>query len=295
MRLSLSTLLRLDNRPGEVPDYGIVAGSTARHLARTRCGATTRLLLYDPRGHLEYVLTLPPLGGRGARKRGRHRKQVVELTAYTTTLEGLDVEDHLGLDATLLAGAKAELAAQRARPPGEHPAHSTAEAQRRHPGAELAAWIQSRDQTCRFPGCTRPALQADLDHTWDWLFGGPTQADNLGPLCEPHHLLKHDPDHPWTLEQPTPGVFAWTSPTGTRHTVEPEPYDELPDPREPHQRPANIPDIVFDPPPRTPPPWAARPNRHGHITDAARATATRLTAATHPTDPPSRYDHDPDF
>jgi hypothetical protein len=301
VRLDLTTVLCLDQRPGQVPGYGVLAGSTARHLARTRCGAPTRLLLYDPDGHLDYVLTLPALAGRGARRRGRHRKQVVELTAYTATLDRLHPDDHLGCDATLLARAKAALAAQRARPPGRHPAHTTAEATRRHPGAELAAWVQARDQTCRFPGCPQPAMRADLDHTGDWLFGGPTEAVNLGPLCEPHHLLKHDPDSGWTLTQPAAGCFLWTSPTGTHHEVTPPRYRELPEPTPPADGPMSIPHLVFAPPPRDTPAWAPRPNKHGHLTDAARDTAARLTHHASPTTtvtepaPPTRYDHDPDF
>jgi hypothetical protein len=59
----------------------------------------------------------------------------------------------------------------------------------------------------------------------------------------------------------------------------------------------NIPEIVFAPPPRQPSPWTPRRNQHGHLTDAARATAIRLTRAgrPHPQTPPSPYDHDPDF
>ncbi len=138
-------------------------------------------------------------------------------------------------------------------------------------------------------------MGADLDHTLDWLHGGLSEADNLGPLCEPHHLLKHDPDSGWTLIQPMPGSFVWTSPTGTRHHVEAERHEEPPDPRPPADGTMSIPDAVYQPPPRTPPPWTARRNRHGFLTDAARATATRLTRATNPEGARSRYDDDPDF
>ncbi|NMO93716.1 hypothetical protein HH311_28465, partial [Actinomycetospora sp. TBRC 11914] len=297
VRLELTTLLRRDQRPGEVPGYGTVVASTARHLARTRDGAATRLLLYDPDGHLEHVLTLPPLGARGARRRGRHRKQVVELTAHTHTLDDLDPTEHLGRDATLLTTAHAALARARARPTTEHPANTHAESRRRHPGAELAAWITARDQTCRFPGCDRPALRADLDHTRDWLHSGPTLASNLGALCESHHRLKHE--HPdWALTQPEPGTFLWSAPTGTTHTVTAARYKPAPAPLAPTEAPMSIPDLVYTPPPRTPPPWAARRNQHGHLTDPACTTAARLTqATTHtaPQTPPSPYDHDPDF
>ncbi len=298
VRLELTTLLGLDRRPGEVPEYGVVASSTARHLARNRSGAAIRLLLYDPDGHLEHVLALPPLGGRKAARRSRHRRQVIEVLARTCTLDALEAHDHLGQEASLLARAKTALATVRVRPPDQHPAVSSADAHRRHPGAALAAWIRGRDQTCRFPGCSRPAMRADLDHTVDWLYGGLTEADNLDALCESHHLLKHEPDAGWALVQPTPGHFVWTSPTGTRHHVVPERHDPLPDPRPPADGPTSIPDAVLAPLPRPVPAWAPRRNRHGHLTEAARATATRLAraaTATAPGVPPSRYDHDPDF
>ncbi|MEJ2872000.1 hypothetical protein WCD74_29885, partial [Actinomycetospora sp. OC33-EN08] len=83
---------------------------------------------------------------------------------------------------------RAALAAARERDPDEHPARSTAEADRRFPGAELTRWIHARDRTCRFPMCTRPAVACQIDHTRDHTHGGPTQADNLGALSLGHHL-----------------------------------------------------------------------------------------------------------
>jgi hypothetical protein len=295
VRLELTTLLRLDRRPGEVPEFGVVSSSTARHLARTRTGATVRLLLYDPDGRLEYVLTPRLPGGGAARRRSRYRRQVIELTALTTTLDALDAGDHLGLDATLITRAKAALQAARERPPGEHPAISTADARRRRPGSALDAWVRSRDRTCRFPGCTRSAMRTDLDHTLDRLYGGPTEACNLGAFCEPHHLLKHDPESGWSVVQPWPGTFIWTSPTGTRHRVEPELYEEPPAPTPPADGPCSIPDALFSPPPRPVQAWAPRRTRRGHLTDAARATAARLTRLAAPDAAPSPYDDDPDF
>jgi hypothetical protein len=296
VRLELSTLLGLDRRPGEVPGYGVVAGSTARHVAQNRPGARIKVVLYDHEGRLEHVLHVrPPKNASTPRRRSRYRRQVLELTALTTTLDLLDPHDHLGLDATLLARAKAALAGMRSRPPEQHPARTTADAHRRHPGAELAAWIRARDRTCRFPGCTRPAMGADLDHTLDWAEDGLTLAENLGAFCEPHHLLKHDPDSCWTVIQTRPGTFVWTSPTGTCHRVDPEPQDQPLALTAPVDRPCSVPDIVFSPPPRPTPPWAPRPDKHGLLTDAARATAERLTRRAAPDEPPSRYDDDPDF
>lgn len=54
--------------------------------------------------------------------------------------------------------------------------------------SDLRTWLQVRDETCRFPGCTRAAIGCDVDHTDDWAAKrGTTAHDNLA-----HHHLKHD-------------------------------------------------------------------------------------------------------
>ena len=112
-----------------------------------------------------------------------------------------------------------------------------------------------------------------------------------------HHLLKHDPDSGWTVVQPSPGHFVWTSPTGTRHHIVPEGYTEPPDPLPPEDGPTSIPALVFAPPPRESLAWVARPNKHGLVTDAAHATAARLTRAAAPDAPDASPtpDDEPDF
>ncbi|MEU2200825.1 HNH endonuclease signature motif containing protein [Isoptericola sp. NPDC019482] len=91
--------------------------------------------------------------------------------------------------------------------------------------ADLKALVRTRDRTCRFPGCTHPAQQSDLDHTVAWADGGTTSAANLAALCRRHHVLKHQTG--WHVRQrETTGMgdtLEWTSPTGRRHTTTPEP------------------------------------------------------------------------
>jgi hypothetical protein len=55
-------------------------------------------------------------------------------------------------------------------------------------------------------------VHADLDHTVGWAVGGRTAFDNLGAACRHHHRLKGEGG--WTLEQPRPGVFLWSSADG---------------------------------------------------------------------------------
>ena len=47
-----------------------------------------------------------------------------------------------------------------------------------------------RDLTCRAPGCDRPAVDCDLDHTIPYADGGVTHPSNLKCLCRQHHLLQ---------------------------------------------------------------------------------------------------------
>ena len=227
----------------------------------------------------------------------RYRRQVVELTAYTAELDALVVESQLvGHYAELARRTQTALAAQRARPPEDHPARTTADTWRRFPGAELARYVQARDRTCRFPMCTVPAVACHLDHTHDWLLGGHTRGDNLGALSVGDHVRKHDPRSGWTVEQPVAAVFVWTSPTGTRHVVEPEPYEPL----RPVARARFDQGVTDTHEPRMQAPWRPRTDKHGHITDAARATLAdldrrRRRRRKHEREPASPYDDDPPF
>jgi hypothetical protein len=76
-----------------------------------------------------------------------------------------------------------------------------------------------RDTYEVFPYSSRTPRAADLDHTVPYRPGGKrqTRASNLGPLSrKPHRAKTHAG---WRLEQPTPGIFWWTTPTGQRYRV----------------------------------------------------------------------------
>ena len=85
--------------------------------------------------------------------------------------------------------------------------------------AALRRWILYRDQTCRFPGCTRTAQHAEIDHTRAREHGGWTAEDNLACLCRKHHRLKHNSR--WRVEQLGNGVLRWTSPSGREYVTTP--------------------------------------------------------------------------
>ncbi|PWJ25182.1 uncharacterized protein DUF222 [Branchiibius hedensis] len=88
------------------------------------------------------------------------------------------------------------------------------------PGARLARFVKTRDQHCRFPGCTRPATLSDIDHVIRYPDGN-TAADNLQCLCRHHHRAKHEGG--WHVTMTPEGICTWTSPAG--HTYETNPGD----------------------------------------------------------------------
>jgi hypothetical protein len=80
------------------------------------------------------------------------------------------------------------------------------------PSKKLRRFLRIRDGRCRFPICNRPPGRTDIDHTFDWDYGGKTTPDNLECLCRGEHLLKHN--SAWTVRQVSPGILEWTSPLG---------------------------------------------------------------------------------
>ena len=91
-----------------------------------------------------------------------------------------------------------------------------------HPSRKLAHLIRARSATCTAPGCTRPAVHCDLDHTVPWGQGGITCECDLAPLCRHHHRCKQAEG--WQLEQPEPGVLKWRTPSGRSYTTKPTTY-----------------------------------------------------------------------
>lgn len=91
---------------------------------------------------------------------------------------------------------------------------------RRKVPAGLRRWLQARDQTCRFPGCSTGTARTETDHTIPWAQGGPTEHWNLANLCKKHHRLK-TLGH-WKARQVSPGVLEWISPLGRHYQTQPE-------------------------------------------------------------------------
>jgi hypothetical protein len=92
----------------------------------------------------------------------------------------------------------------------------------RLPSRRLRHLIRARNTTCTAPGCGRPAIRCEQDHTIAWEDSGITCECNLGPICKHHHIIKHL-NH-WLLKQPEPGTFTWHTPAGRTYTSRPAQY-----------------------------------------------------------------------
>jgi Domain of unknown function (DUF222) len=90
------------------------------------------------------------------------------------------------------------------------------------PSRKLQHLVNARSPRCSAPGCGRPAARCDLDHSTPWHRGGLTCPCNLAPLCRRHHRCKQSQG--WKLEQVSPGVLAWRTPSGLTYTTTPAAY-----------------------------------------------------------------------
>ena len=79
----------------------------------------------------------------------------------------------------------------------------------------MRRYVQLRDRTCRYPGCTKAAVGCDLhrrNHA-----PKPTTGSGLEWMGVSHHRLKtHEPG--WTLTNHGNGSLTWQTPYGTFHT-----------------------------------------------------------------------------
>ncbi|MEB3024087.1 HNH endonuclease signature motif containing protein [[Mycobacterium] crassicus] len=87
------------------------------------------------------------------------------------------------------------------------------------PSKALADFVRCRDLTCRWPGCDRPALDCDIDHTIPRGDGGVTHPSNLKCYCRTHHLVKTF--WGWRDQQLPDGTVILTSPSGQTYVTTP--------------------------------------------------------------------------
>jgi hypothetical protein len=181
----------LTDNPGEIAGYGAADASTCRDIATRLAAATTTrwcITLTDQHGR--------PVGHGCARAGPGPPGTADNPASWLTTVMILPIET--GTCAHLKESA------------GYQPSNL------------LRHIIKVRSRRCGFPGCRRPAVRCDDDHSIPYHLGGKTCECNLHPLCRRHHQCKQAPG--WHLDQPRPGELIWTSPSGRKYTNTVEPY-----------------------------------------------------------------------
>ena len=82
--------------------------------------------------------------------------------------------------------------------------------------------LRAIHRTCAGPDCTIPFSQTHAHHIHWWHRDtGPTDIDNLLPLCQRCHHLVHETG--WTVTLTSNRTITWTRPDGTTHTTTPTP------------------------------------------------------------------------
>ncbi len=190
LTMPLTAWQGLSGRPGEVAGFGAADADTCRDLATrmTAAGPATKwcITIVDPDGRAT---------GHGCARAGPGPpgsdlgSWLATITIHTIQTSSCDHE------------------------------HQTAGYQ---PSPALRHLIKIRSRRCGHPGCGRPAVGCDDDHTLPYHLGGRTCECNLHPLCRRHHRAKQAPG--WHLDQPRPGVLTWTLPSGRRYSSIVEPY-----------------------------------------------------------------------
>jgi len=155
-----------------------------------------------------------------AGKRPAASPVVIHVIAEQTTLDGRGdtPASEVGVDGLITPELLQQLAASAQLVPLIHPGDAPPEPGYR-PSKALTEFVRCRDLTCRWPGCDRPAVGCELDHTIPYSQGGLTHAANLKCYCKTHHLVKTFCG--WTEQQLADGTLILTSPAGHTHVTTP--------------------------------------------------------------------------
>ncbi len=90
---------------------------------------------------------------------------------------------------------------------------------RRYRTATDAQWaaIKTLHETCAWDGCERPITWCQLHHILEWEHGGPTDLDNLIPLCSVHHHHVHEGQ--WRVKLLADRTLKIYRPDGELHAI----------------------------------------------------------------------------
>ena len=169
-------------------------------------------------------LFLDLLNGNGLQTRGRDRAVVDIQVELTTLLELDDKPGELPGWGPVISDIARQVVDEqfesewRYTVTDQNGAVASNGTTRRRPTAGQRRLAQTLNPTCVFPGCRMPSTSCDLDHNQPWVELGPTEPENLGPLCRHHHVIRH---HGWTITRTQPGSYRLTSPLGHSYTSQP--------------------------------------------------------------------------
>jgi hypothetical protein len=79
--------------------------------------------------------------------------------------------------------------------------------------------LRAMYRRCAHPGCTVPFPQCRIHHVIPWQQQGPTDLENLVPLCFKHHHLVHEGG--WRLTIDAARTLRWYRPGGELHVTDP--------------------------------------------------------------------------
>jgi hypothetical protein len=222
IRVGLSTLLGLDDKPADLPGLGPTTAQVARNLIARQHRAEWRYAILDPTGyaHATGLLRARPSRPDPDQADGG----LVELHLAATDLHALTASDHPDWTAVLQALTRAQNA---------DPDPSRQQPTARYAGTRLRRHLHITHRHCTMPTCRRPATACDADHLHQHARGGPTTETNLHPACPTDHALHTRGG--WTVHRNKNGTITWTSPLGRHHTRDQPPVAEpLPDPQPRH-------------------------------------------------------------
>ncbi|WP_163745558.1 HNH endonuclease signature motif containing protein [Mycobacterium lacus] len=145
---------------------------------------------------------------------------VIHVIAEPATINGTGSApaSEMNADGLITPELVAELAKTATLVPLVHPGNAPPEPGY-VPSKALADFVRCRDLTCRWPGCDRPAVDCDVDHSIPYAAGGPTHAANLNCKCRTHHLVKTF--WGWRERQLRDGTLIFTSPSGHTYVTTP--------------------------------------------------------------------------
>jgi len=227
LTIPLVTLLGLADRPGELGPVGPVDPSLARDLAAAAARnprTTWCVTVTDEQGHaIGHGCARPgPRSSQPARQK-HSAPDGPDPPGFAFTASG-QAGPPGGYGTWRLAtgspGTRGLIVAL--HPIATDTCDHRFEASGHDPGSMLRHLTEIRHATCTGPTCRRPSARADFEHNIPYAAGGRTCQCNGSPKCRTEHRIKQDPR--WKVEQITPAVLRWTTPSGRQYETEPTRY-----------------------------------------------------------------------